>query len=78
MIVYAVIAYGLVYLFQLVKPTTPEEIEEGVRTPRRMDAQNIQNQPASDGNGFWFFLGMVLLVGFLPFYCFTEVRLFLE
>src|SRR3990170_1455767 len=27
MAVYAVVAYGLVELFQLVKPTTPEEVE---------------------------------------------------
>jgi hypothetical protein len=30
MIVYALIAYGLVKLFQLVKPTTPEEVEREV------------------------------------------------
>ena len=30
MIVYAVIAYGLVKLFQLVKPTDPIEVERGV------------------------------------------------
>mgnify|MGYP001565261360 CR=1 FL=1 len=30
MVVYALIAYGLVELIQLVKPTNPEEVEEGV------------------------------------------------
>lgn len=30
MLVYVVIAYGLVYLFQLVKPVTPEEVEHTV------------------------------------------------
>jgi len=30
MLVYVVIAYGVIYLFQLVKPVTPEEVEETV------------------------------------------------
>lgn len=30
MIVYFLLAYGLVELFQLIKPTTPEEVEEKV------------------------------------------------
>lgn len=30
MIVYLIIAYGIVYFFQLVKPTSPEEVEENV------------------------------------------------
>lgn len=30
MIVYLIIAYGLVKLFQLVKPTDPQEVEQGV------------------------------------------------
>lgn len=32
MVVYAVVAYGLVQLFQLIKPTTPEEVEQTVDT----------------------------------------------
>lgn len=32
-VVYALIAWGIVYLFQLVKPTTPEEVEEEVDNP---------------------------------------------
>jgi len=32
-IVYALIAYGLVYLMQLVKPVTPNEIEQKVDNP---------------------------------------------
>ncbi len=30
MIVYVVIAYGIVYLFQLLKPTNPQEVHENV------------------------------------------------
>ena len=30
MIVFAILAYGLVELFQLIKPTTPEEVENVV------------------------------------------------
>jgi len=30
MAVYAVIAYGIVALFQLIKPTTPQEVEQTV------------------------------------------------
>ncbi len=33
MIVYLIIAFGIVYLFQLVKPVTPEEVEEKVDNP---------------------------------------------
>lgn len=33
MAVYALLAYGLVMLFQLVKPTTPEEVEQTVNNP---------------------------------------------
>lgn len=29
-VVYAIVAYGLVQLFQIVKPTTPQEVEEKV------------------------------------------------
>ncbi len=32
-VVYALIAWGIVYLFQLVKPVTPEEVEEEVDNP---------------------------------------------
>jgi hypothetical protein len=32
-IVYALIAYGLVYLLQIVKPVTPHEVEESVDNP---------------------------------------------
>lgn len=31
--VYAVIAYGIVYLLQLVKPVNPQEVEENVDNP---------------------------------------------
>lgn len=31
--VYAVLAYALVYLFQLIKPASPEEVEEVVQNP---------------------------------------------
>ncbi len=31
-VVYAVVAYGLVHLFQLVKPTNPQEVEQKVDT----------------------------------------------
>lgn len=30
MVVYALIAYGLIQLFQLVKPTNPQEVEQKV------------------------------------------------
>ena len=30
MAVYAILAYGLVALFQLIKPTNPEEVEQNV------------------------------------------------
>lgn len=30
MIVYVVVAYGLIQLFQLIKPTTPKEVEQAV------------------------------------------------
>lgn len=30
MVVYAIVAYGIIMLIQLVKPTTPSEVEEGV------------------------------------------------
>lgn len=30
MLVYAAVAYGLIYLFQLIKPTNPDEVEEEV------------------------------------------------
>ena len=30
MAVYALVAWGIVHLFQLVKPTTPQEVEENV------------------------------------------------
>ncbi len=30
--VYAVVAYGLIQLFQLVKPTNPQEVEEKVNS----------------------------------------------
>lgn len=33
MAVYAAIAYGLVYLFQLVKPVNPDEVEKVVDNP---------------------------------------------
>lgn len=33
MAVYAIVAYGLVALFQLVKPTNPVEVEETVDSP---------------------------------------------
>lgn len=29
-VVYALVAYGLVHLFQLIKPTTPQEVEQTV------------------------------------------------
>jgi len=32
-VVYAVVAYGIVYLLQLVKPVEPQEIEETVDNP---------------------------------------------
>lgn len=32
-IVYALIAYGIVYLLQMVKPVTPHEVEEKVENP---------------------------------------------
>lgn len=31
--VYAVVAYGLVYLFQLIKPVEPDEVEQVVSNP---------------------------------------------
>lgn len=33
MIVYAIVAYGIVSLLQLVKPTTPQEVEQTVDNP---------------------------------------------
>ncbi len=33
MVVYLVVAYGFVQLLQLIKPTTPEEVEQTVDTP---------------------------------------------
>ena|SRR3989344_5006027 len=33
MIVYLIVAYGIIYLFQFIKPVTPEEVEETVDSP---------------------------------------------
>ena len=33
MAVYAIVAYGVVKLIQLIKPTTPQEVEKGVSNP---------------------------------------------
>lgn len=33
MVVYAIVAYGIIALFQLVKPTNPEEVQQAVDNP---------------------------------------------